>query len=137
MLKCDDIAIIEEFVNQKISSSASPGFTWGRSGNITSGAWLQNDTVPSNVTGRHIFLKNARIKKVFISNEVVNTFTLDIYEHDGSTYTLLTTLTVTALRKLEASINVAVTYNKELAIAVGTGSCKNIVCGLLITGDLA
>ena len=137
MLNCDDIAIVEEIVRQKASASASPGFTWGRSGSISSGAWLQNDTVPSNITGRHTFLHNARIKKVFVSNEVPNTFTLDIYEHDGTTYTLLTTKTIASLRKSDFTVDIPITYNKELAMQIGTGSCKNIVCGLLITGDLA
>jgi hypothetical protein len=137
MLNCDDIALIDEFIDQKVATSASPGFSWGRSGNVASGAWLQNDTVPSNITGRHTFLKNARIKKVFIANETLSTFTLDIYEHDGVTYTLLQTITVTNLRKYDESVDTAITYNKELAIQIGTGSCKNIVCGLLIKGDLS
>jgi hypothetical protein len=136
MLNCDDIALTEEYVGQRMSVSASPGFTWGRSGNVSSGAWLQNDTVPSNVTGRHIFLHNAYIKKVFISNETVNTFNIGIYEHDGTTYTLLYTSIVTGLRKFDESINIAITYNKELAMYVSSGSCKNIVCGLLIAGNL-
>lgn len=137
MLKCDDIAIIEEYVDQKTAASASPGFTWGRSGSISATAWLQNDSVPSNVTGRHIFLKSAKIKKIFISNENVNTFALGIYEHDGVTYTLLGTVTVSALRKYDQALDLSLTYNKELAIAVTSGSCKNIVCGLLIQGNLA
>jgi len=113
---------------------ASPGFTWGRSGAIPAGTWLQNDTVPSNITGRHVFLTSAKIKKIFIANENINTFNLEIYEHDGTTYTLLTTVTVTSLRKVSFALDVSVTFNKEIAIKVSSGSCKNIVCGLIITG---
>lgn len=137
MLNCDDIGITEEIVRQKTESSASPGFSFGRSGNVSSGAWLQCETVPSNVTGRHVFLKGAKIKKIFVSNESANTFNIGIYEHDGTTYTLLTTVSLTAERKKDFTVSIDITYNLELAMQVTSGSCKNVVAGFLIQGSLS
>lgn len=136
MLNCDDIALTEEMVRQKSEASASPGFSFGRSGNVSSGAWLQCETVPSNVTGRHIFLNDAKIKKIFVSNENANTFSIGIYEHDGTTYTLLTTVSLTAERKKDFTVDINITYDLELAMRITSGSCKNVVAGLLIQGSL-
>jgi hypothetical protein len=123
-------------VANKIAISASPGFTWGRSGNVVAGAWLLNDSVPSSVVGRLMFLSNAYIKNVFITNENASTFTVQIYEHDGTTYTLLTSVSLTSQRQKSESKNIAVTFGKELALKISSGSCKNVVAGLIITGEL-
>lgn len=118
--------------------SASPGFTWGRSGNITAGSWLLNDTVPSNLTGRNIFLYNAQIEMIYTSNELVNTYDLSIYEHDGTTYSLLSTISVVAAKSVESYLStpVSITKGKELAAKIETGSGKNITAGLLMRGTL-
>jgi hypothetical protein len=116
--------------------SASPGFTWGRSGNISGpNAWLQNDGVPSNLTGRNFPLYNGKLSEVSVSNESVNTFNIQIYEHDGSTYTLLATVSLSSLRnKIQSFTNVVITRGKELAVQVSSGSCKNIVVQLICKG---
>ena len=49
---------------EQIANSASPGFTYGRSGNLPSSTWLLNDTVPCNQSGRVNYLNNCFIKKM-------------------------------------------------------------------------
>ena len=108
--------------------SASPGFSWGRSGNVSSGAWLQNDSVPSNLSGRNFPLYGGSLMQLSVSNELANTFDISIYEHDGVTYTLLATISLVAQRsKSQTYTGVSVTRNKELAIKVTSGACKNPV----------
>jgi hypothetical protein len=125
---------IEE-VAQKVQASASPGFTWGRSGNVGSGAWLQNDSVPSNLAGRKVDFVEASLRKILVTNENANTFVLGIYEHDGTTFTQLTTLSLTAERTKSANVIVPITSGKELAVKIESGSCKNVVVGVVISGS--
>jgi len=123
---------------EEIGASASPGFTWGRSGISGSGTYLLNDAVPSNKAGRTIVLGASKIVKIFSATEDVDTYTLEIYSHDGDevNLTLLTTLTVTASRTGNSgTISVSVPANKQLAARIGTGSAKNIVAGIVMQGD--
>lgn len=132
----DTQSAIEELCN-RVSVSASPGFTFGDSGNISANSWLLNDTVPSNKTGRLIYLNNAIITSVFVSNENPNTFDVEVYEHDGSTFTLLYTLNVVASRQAKATgLTIALTTDKELAIKIVGGSAKNPVVGLQLSGTI-
>jgi len=121
-----------------IAISASPGFTWGRSGNVPAGSWLLNDTVPSNLTGRNIFLYNGQIEMVYTSNEITSTYDLSIYEHDGTTYTLLTTISLISGKSIEnyLATPISITNGKELAAKIETGSAKNVTAGLLLRGTL-
>lgn len=123
---------------EEIGASASPGFTWGRSGSISSGTWLLNDGVPSNKAGRTIVLGDSKIVKIFSASEDLDTYTLQIYSHDGNevNLTLLTTLTVTASRTGNSgTISISVPANKQLAAYLATGSAKNIVAGIVMQGD--
>lgn len=133
----DNIQLALEWIVDRVAISASPGFTWGKSGNITPNTWLLNDTVPSNLTGRNIFLHNAQIEVVYTSNQSVSTYDLSIYEHDGSTYTLLLTISVVAARGVEVELStpISVTNGLELAARITSGSAKNPTCGLLMVGD--
>ena len=117
-----------------IGNSASPGFTWGRKNNITPGTWLENDGVISNVSGRTIGMVGAKIKKIQMANGAVNTFDISIYEHDGVTFTLLTTVTFTAVRFESKDLDVAVTQGKQIAIEMSSGNANNLEVGLLLSG---
>jgi len=120
-----------------VAVSASPGFTWGNSGNTPANTWLLNDTVPSNKTGRTFPLFNGTLTKLFVSNENVGTFDAELYEHDGTTFTLLATISLTAQRsKSQAYTSVSVTTDKELAIKIVNGSAKNPVVGAILKGTL-
>jgi len=126
---------LTDVIQDQIDASASPGFTWGDSGNLTSGAWLLNDTVPSNKAGRRIFLQNATLEAIFAANENTATYDLSIYEHDGTTYTLITTVSIVAARGGEFSVaSLPLTTGKELAVQVTSGSCKNITVGCVLKG---
>jgi hypothetical protein len=124
---------------EEIGASASPGFSWGRSGNSAAGTWLQNDSVPSNLAGRVVTFASAQIKKIFSATEDLNTYTLDIYEHEGNSInlTFLTTVTVTASRSGDSgTISIPVTSGRQLAIQIATGSAKNIVVGIILAGSV-
>ena len=118
------------------SVSASPGFTWGRSGKAVSGAYLINDTVPSNLTGRIVPLYDGLIDTVFVASENADTFVIAIEKRVGAVFTELCTVTVTAARtKIEYLTNINVAYGDELACKIKSGSCKNPVVGIIIKGD--
>lgn len=129
----DDVqAAIEE-----IGASASPGFSWGRSGNSSSGTWLNNETVPSNRSGRFVFISNPSLAVIFVSSENLNTYTISVYEHEGNgvNLTLLDSLSVTAARGAFKTTTVAVTAGRQLAIKVTSGSASNIVAGVILKGN--
>lgn len=135
------MAFIEEVVTQVFGTSASPGFTWGRSGNSPSGTWLQNDSVPSNITGRNIFLNNAKIKKIFVANQDASILKLGVYWHegDGINLTFISDITTTAVRTSEFAVDLSVPKDKQVAIKIADDSpnaAKNIVAGVLIAGNL-
>jgi hypothetical protein len=120
-----------------VDTSASPGFTWGRSGTVTANTWLLNESVPSNKSGRTIFLTTATLEEVFVSNEQSSTFDLEIYEHDGTTFTLLTTQSLVASRSGSFTIaSIVLTPGKELAIKLVNGSGKNVTAGVLLNGTV-
>lgn len=131
-------AAIEE-LNNKVNTSASPGFSFGRSGTVTAGTYLQCETVPSNVSGRWVYIADAVIKKVFVSNEDITTYKLEVYYHDGNEagITSLGTVTVTAAKGGSFNVSWSVPINKQIAIRLATDSpnnAKNIVCGLELNG---
>ena len=134
------MAFIEEFVAQLTASSASPGFTWGRSGSVPASTWLQNETVPSNKSGRTVFLTNAVIKKIFIANEDALIIKIGVYSHDGNEagLTLLGTVTTAASRTNSFNVSYGVAQNKQLALKIESdspNSAKNIVAGILMSGN--
>lgn len=122
---------------EEIKSSASPGFGFGRSGVSNSGTYLQNETVPSNVTGRYVYINSPVIKRVFTSNETVGTYSLQVWEHDGNLLNaaLLGTITVTAALGGDFTVSWATTKGKQLAMLISSGSAKNIVAGLELSGS--
>lgn len=119
--------------------TASPGYTWGKSGSLNKGDYLLNDTVPSNLAGRPIFLYNAELIAVYGVSELAKTFELEVYEHDSVTFVLKYTISFTAQRlKFEnIAVPVPMTNGKEMAIRIGTGSLerpKNMTAGIIMRG---
>jgi hypothetical protein len=137
-LTATDVQAAIDELKSSAASSASPGFSFGRSGNIPASTYLLNETVPSNKAGRNISLYNAYITEIWSNNEDVNTYTVELYSHDGNeiNLTLLTTLTITAARSGSLSTNVSVAYGKQIAAKIGSGSAKNVLCGLIVKGTL-
>lgn len=136
----DDVQGVIDWLKNKVATSASPGFTWGRSGNVSANTWLLNDSVPSNLSGRVIFLNNAEIKKVFIANQDLAIIDVGIYTHDGDeiNLTLIGSVTTAATRTNTFTVSFPVPINKQIAIklAAGSNAGKNLVVGCLIKGDL-
>lgn len=137
-ISTDTQAAIEEIAND-VAVSASPGFSYGRSGNVTAGAYLQCETVPSNVSGRWVYLNSAYVTKVYITNENTTTYKIEALYHDGNetNLTSLGTVTVTSAKGGAFSVNWSVPVNKQIAIRLATdtpNNAKNIVCGLQLDG---
>ena len=125
-----------DFLAFSIESFSAPPFLMGRSGNAPQGTWLQNETVPTNLVGVPIFVDEGYIARVAVFNEGANTFTIEVYEHDGVTFTLLHTVTMTAqVSKIEQNLNIPVTYGKGLAALISSGSAKNVKVALSLRGN--
>lgn len=123
---------------EEIGASASPGFTWARTGSLLASSWLLNDGISSNVVGRYVSLTNPSIAQIFTGNENLSTYTLTIYEHDGNSINLtaITTISVSGARgALLENLNIPVTKGKQLAIRLTSGSASNIVAGLILKGS--
>lgn len=122
-------------LDERIDQSASPGFTWGKSGSVSS-AWLLNDSVPSNLAGR-IVPVDGEIVEVFVANEDANTFTVSVYERSGASFVLILSISLTSQRtKIQSyTTSNAVDKGDELAVKVTSGSAKNPVVGLVIKGE--
>lgn len=118
--------------------SASPGFTFNSSGNASAGTWLQVGTVISNKTGINFPLYNGVLFEISVANENSNTFDVELYEHDGSTFTLLTTVSVVAQRtQVFDAVDFGVvnlTRNLELATKIVGGSAKSPVVQIIAKG---
>lgn len=135
----DDVQAAIEEVNQSVITSASPGFSFGRSGQVVAGAYLQNETVPSNLSGRWVYINNAVVKRVFVSNEDTTTYKIEVLHHEGSEVNLtsLGTVTVTAAKGDAFVVSWSVPTDKQIAVRIATdspNSAKNIVCGLELSG---
>jgi hypothetical protein len=116
--------------------SASPGFTWGRSGNISQGSYLQNDTVPSNVSGRIVPVSDGFIKTIFISQELPEAITVTVQRRvGGSLVDLVSASTLATERVKIVTVDAAVSLGDELAVYISAGSPKNAVVGLVIKGS--
>lgn len=138
-LVSDNVQDAIEEINQTVLTSASPGFSFGRSGNVSIGAYLQNETVPSNVSGRWVYISDAKVTRVFVSNENTTTYKMNVYSHDGNevNLTLLGSVTVTAAKGGAFTVSWPVATNKQLAVRVAPdspNSAKNVVCGLELSG---
>lgn len=126
---------IRELTN-KVITSASPGFSFGRSGNATSGTWLACETVPSNLSGRFVYIANAMIKSVFVANEEISTFNVSVFYHNGggTGMTLVGTVSLSGVYGDAFSVSWTVPTGAYLAMQVTGGSAKNIVAGLELSG---
>lgn len=134
----DTQSAIEE-VNDKILTSASPGFSFGRTGVCSAGTYMQCETVPSNVSGRWVYINSAEVKRVFVSNELVTTYTLEVTYHDGngSGEVVLGSVTVTAAKGNDFYVSWSVPTDKQIAVRVASttaNSPKNVVVGLELRG---
>lgn len=137
----DNVQGALDYLKDTLANSASPGFTYGRSGSLPPNTWLLNDTVPSNKAGRINYLNSCFIKKVFISQENAEAVKIGIYSHDGNenNLTLISTILTPASRTNYFDIDAPVSINKQIAIKIeedSPNSAKNIDVGLMLKGFL-
>lgn len=135
-LESEDIQDVIEELCEKVSVSASPGFSFGSGGNVGSGSWLSNETVPSNISGRYVYINNAIVEEVFVSSQNIGTFTLGVYHHEGDETNLTKLGDVTVINSRGASFQVswAVPLGTQLATMIEDGAVKNPVAGLQLSG---
>lgn len=109
--------------------SSSPAFTYARQGSVPANTWLLSNGVPSNVSGVPNPFENAKLTKVFIDNGSENTYSIEIYEHDHVTFSLLGTYSVTAAYGQEFDTNISVTQGKIFAVKLSSGTANNVTVG--------
>jgi hypothetical protein len=119
-------------------TSASPGFQYGRAGDVTAGTYLQViANVPSSTAGLIVPFTGI-ITRVFVTNENDNTFTVKVQKRTdpGPVYTDLgTPFSLTAARKGEFNPSISVTDGDELVVLMSSGTCRNVQVGLIIEQD--
>ena len=123
-----------------VADSASPGFSFGRSGNNSTNTWmLRVGGPPSNKSGITVGLTDAEIKKITVSCEDISTFDIGIYSHDGDevNLTLETTVSIVAARSASFTVAIPIALNKQLAARVTAGSARNLGVDLTLTGSSA
>ena len=124
---------LNAFVNQFVA----PPFILGLKGVKSSGAWFQSEGVPSNVVGIPIFTSGGSLDVIHVKNQDdTASFTVEIYEHDGTTFTLLTSVSLSNQRgKLVTGVGVSVTQGRELAAKISSGSATNAKVAIGLKGS--
>jgi len=117
-------------------TSASPGFTWGRQGDVVANTWLLNDGVPSNKAGRTMALTGPQVVRVFVASENEDTYEIEVFEHEGDEVNLtsLGTVSIVAVRRDSFTVAFNGTEDRQLAIKLITGTARNIVVGTQLKG---
>jgi len=119
-------------------NGVSPGFSFGRSGTTTSGTYLQTIAgVPSNKSNIPVNITLPKIVRITAGTEDLDTYTLQIYEHEGNeiNLTLLTSISSVAVRSADSGvISVTMTSGRRLAAFLSAGSGKNLTVQLIVKG---
>ena len=106
-------------------------------GNVSSGTWLLNEGVPSNKTGVPLDINNPEIVRITTGSENLDTYTVEIYEHEGDeiNLTLLDSISVTASRNGSKTVTTSITAGRQLATKVSAGSGRNLKVFLSVKGN--
>lgn len=124
---------------ETVGVSASPGFQFGRSGNLPSNTWLGVvGGVPSNKAGITVALSNPIITQIFVASEEIDTYDVEVFEHEGNEVNLtsLGTVSIVASRSGSFSVSFSVTSGRQLACKIINGSAKNCNVGLQLQGSV-
>ena len=118
--------------------SASPGFTWGDSGNVRN-SYLQNDTVPSDDAGRIATVTGA-VRAIAVTSRTPSDASIEIHVRVGAVFTSIVTVTMSNARKeifILAEPYPAVTAGDELCLFVNNDDAvSNPVVGIIILGSV-
>lgn len=126
---------------EEIGASASPGFSFGRNGSLSQNTWLRRPgNVPSNRAGVTISINSPVVTGVACANRNVETYDVEIYEHEGNevNLTLLGTVTVTAATGDTFTVNFPATQGRQLAVrlgSTGTGNVRDLGVDLTLIGS--
>ena len=126
---------------EEIGASASPGFSFGRNGNLSSNTWLRRPgNVPSNRAGVTIDIDNPVITRISCANRNVETYDVEVYEHQGNSLnlTLIGTVTVNAATSGTFSVNFTATRGRQLAVRLGntqTGRVRDLGVDVTLIGS--
>jgi len=123
---------------EEIGASASPGFSFGRSGNVSNGSWLRRPgNVPSNRAGVTIPINNPEIISVSCSNRNVDNYTISVYEHDGNSSNLVLLGSVSVVNSTGGIFPVSfiATQGKQLAVRLTSGNVRDIGVDLVLVGS--
>lgn len=123
---------------EEIGASASPGFSFGRSGNVSVNSWLRRPgNVPSNRAGVTIPINNPEIISVSCSNRNVDNYTVSIYEHEGnqSNLTLLGSINVINSTGGTFPVSFMATQGKQLAVRLTSGTVRDLGVDLVLVGN--
>lgn len=114
-------------------TSASPGFQYGRAGDVTAGTYLQViANVPSSTAGNIVPFEGT-ITRAFFTAENAATCTLKIQRRDvGPVFVDLATLTLAGSRRGDFALSVAVAEGAEIVVLLDTGTCRNVQVGVII-----
>ena len=134
----DNVQLALEYVATSVNVSASPGFTWGKSGTANANAYLENDTVASNLSGRLVPF-DGYISEFFVNNRNSTAGrVLEIMRRRPAQTGTWTTIATMSLGVGEPekvrSFTVTVLREDELAVRVAPGSAafKDPIVGVVI-----
>ena len=125
-------------VRSSVARSSSPGYTWGRMGDLSDLTWLFiTGSVPSNKAGLPFGLVNGGIEEISVANEIVGNFVVGLYEHegDGVNLTQLGTVEMINQRVGTFTVDFPVTQGRQLAARVESGAARNLGIFAVIRGD--
>jgi len=112
-----------------VGASASPGFSFGRSGSLSKNTWLRRvGNVPSNRAGVTLDIGSPIVTRVACANRNTETYDVKIYEHEGNglNLTLLGTVTVTNATSGSFAVNFPATQGRQLAVRLGDTASGNV-----------
>ena len=113
--------------------AVSQTMIFGDGGNSTSGSYLPNQGVPSNVVGVPVGLSEAALRSFFLDNE--NTRTGNVFvEADG--VVVYTAALNNQSKIIVTGLNIPIATNSEVSVRLGV-SLKNAKVVLNINGDAA
>jgi len=121
-----------------VGVSASPGYQYGRSGTVTQGTYLNVvGGVPSNRAGITVALTNPVITQVYVACQDLDTFQVEIFEHDGNEQNIQYKgfVQMTNQRAGTFTVNIPITSGRQLATRTNFGTCKNLNVGLQLQGS--
>lgn len=120
-----------------LATTVPSGVIFSRSGNI-SNAYLQIGSVISSSTGFPVRVNDSSLSFISVQNELANTFSVTIYEWNGTAETALATINVTSALGADYTppTPVTLTYGTSLRAKVSSGSCKNPVVLVYLVGDV-